>query len=437
MARQTHSNRLLPANTRAIQRAVKLVTGASGKPTEFRIGNERGLVLHVLPSGTATWYVHYDVNVGSKRERRKLKIGRLDEMSLAQAVDEAEQLRPMIRQGADPVLQRNDTRRSMTFADIAAERMEKGDPLRPGTQRDYWYLLRRDVLPVIGNKPAKDVTREDIIGLLNRISIRGASRRADTVRAVISSIYGYAIDRGLVSANPAAGLRNRHDYQPRVVYANDDQIRRLWSAMESGEAAMSPPVVTIVKLALLTGLRRTEIAAARKAELDLSSATPVLTIPRGRAKNRNEHRVPLSPQAAALFHEAVEAAGDSEFVFPGERSPSHIASRSVSKAMERTRERLGIQDITMHDLRRTVGTHMSRLGVPKDVRQRILNHGGNRKGDMTDGVYNRYEYETEKRAALELWANALDGIIGGSPAEIDRYDVRLSRHEGPDTIRLG
>jgi hypothetical protein len=107
MARQTRGNRLLPANIRAIQKAVKSVSGVGGKATEFRIKGERRLVLHVLPSGTATWYVHYDVDVGKKRERRKLKVGRLDEVSLALATDEVEQLRPTIRQGADPVLQKN------------------------------------------------------------------------------------------------------------------------------------------------------------------------------------------------------------------------------------------------------------------------------------------------------------------------------------------
>jgi len=75
--------------------------------------------------------------------------------------------------------------------------------------------------------------------------------------------------------------------------------------------------------------------------------------------------------------------------------------------------------------------------LAKGRKIRILNHGGNRKGDMTDGVYNRYEYDAEKRVALELWADALVGIIGGSTAEIDRYHVRLSRYEGVDTITLG
>ena len=68
---------------------------------------------------------------------------------------------------------------------------------------------------------------------------------------------------------------------------------------------------------------------------------PAVTIPRGRAKNRKVHRVPLSPPAAALFRQAFEASGESEFVFPGDRNLSHVASRSVSKAMERTRAKLG------------------------------------------------------------------------------------------------
>jgi integrase len=434
MARHTLETQLLATNSKAIQKAVKSCVG--GKTTEFRIDGARGLVLHVLPSGTATWYLHYDVEVGKKRVRRKFKIGRLDEIPLAQATAEAERWRPLIRAGADPASDKIDNRQAITFAELAAERLSNGDPLRPGTLRDYGHVLNKDVLPFVGPKPARSVTREDIIDVLNRISERDANRRADTARAVISSIFGYALDRGLVATNPASGLRNRHDYRPRDVVASEDDICRLWDALDNGAAAMSSPVVTIVKLALLTGLRRTEIAAARKTELDLETASPVLTIPRGRAKNRNAHRVPLSPQAAALFRLAVQAAGDSEFVFPGERGMGPIASRSVSKAMERTRQKLGIPEITMHDLRRTAGTYMSRLGVPKDVRERILNHGGSRKGSITDGVYNHYEYDAEKRAAVELWADALNSIVGRGPSEIHGYNARLSRLKGRDSIKL-
>jgi integrase len=104
--------------------------------------------------------------------------------------------------------------------------------------------------------------------------------------------------------------------------------------------------------------------------------------------------------------------------------------------MERTRAKLGIADITMHDLRRTAGTYMSRLGIPKDVRERILNHGGSRKGSITESVYNHYEYDSEKRTALELWADALDAILGRGPAEIDGFSARLARLKGAERIRV-
>jgi hypothetical protein len=72
----------------------------------------------------------------------------------------------------------------------------------------------------------------------------------------------------------------------------------------------------------------------------------------------------------------------------------------------------------MHDLRRSAGTYMSQYGVPKDVRERVLNHGGMRKGSIMESVYNRYEYDAEKRATLELWADALSGIVGRGPTKV-------------------
>jgi len=426
----------LPANVKAIRRAVR-EAAATGAAREFRIDGVRGLVLLALPSGTATWYLHYDVAVGRKRRRRKLKIGRLDDIALADAIAVAERQRPAIRTGADPVGRRQSERHEPTFADLVEERFAKGSPLRPATEGDYRHILAHDVLPALGALPAKKVTRDQVVMVINRVAARGATRRADTARAVIRSIFAFGMDRGLVDANPATGLKNRHAYQPREVIADAAHIRTLWAAIEDGRAPMAPTIGLIVRLALLTGLRRAELAATRRADLDLASARPLLVIPSGRAKNRNLHRVPLSPQAARLFREALGRAGDSPFVFPGAIPGTHVLPRSISKAMERTRDELAIPEVTIHDLRRTVGTYMSQLGVPRDVRERILNHGGKRAGNLTDGVYNRYEFDAEKRAALELWADALDAILGRRPPEIDGYPARLARLKGGTTIRVG
>jgi integrase len=426
----------LPANVKAIRRAVREVA-AGGAAREFRIDGVRGLVLLALPSGTATWYLYYDVAVGRKRRRRKLKIGRLDDIALADAIAVAERQRSAIRTGADPVARRQNERHEPTFAELVDERFAKGNPLRPSTERDYRNVLSHDVLPVLGALPAKQVTRDQVVDVINRISARGATRRADLARAVVRSIFGFGIDRGLVEGNPATGLRHRHAYRPREIIAGADHIRTLWEGIEGGQAPMTPTIGLIVRLALLTGLRRAELAATKRADLDLESARPLLIIPSGRAKNRNLHRVPLSPRAAQLFREALGRAGDGPYAFPGEIPGTHILPRSVSKAMERTRAKFGIPDVTIHDLRRTVGTYMSQLGVPRDVRERILNHGGKRTGNITDSVYNRYEYDAEKRAALELWADALDAILGRRPPELEGYPARLARLKGGTTVRVG
>jgi hypothetical protein len=79
---------------------------------------------------------------------------------------------------------------------------------------------------------------------------------------------------------------------------------------------------------------------------------------------------------------------------------------------------------------------MTRYGVPKEIRERVLNHGGKRSGSVTESVYSWYDHDAEKRAALELWADALDGILGRGPSEIDGYHVRLARAKGGDKVRL-
>lgn len=430
MSPRTHKNNLLAANVKALQRAVRSAAGTRSR--EFRIEGVRGLVLNVLPSGTGTWYFHFDNAAG---RRRKLRVGRFDSMSFADVRSKVEQLRVEVTQGKDPTSKRMPTA-TLTFRELASERFRHGEPLAPSTLYDYRLLLDADILPLIGNLAADAVTRQNVLEVVDRVVARGANRRADTARIIISSILGYGMDRGLVERNPADGLRNRHSYRPRDVVATTDQIRCLWSAMADGSAAMSDSVADIVRLALLTGQRRTEIAAISRSELDLSSSRPTLTIPRGRAKNRNLHRVPLSSMAVDILRAAVGASNDLVYVFPGGRPGQPIASRSVSKAMERTRERLGIGDITVHDLRRTVGTSLTRYGVPEDVLARVLNHGGRRSGNVTADVYDWYDYDAEKRAALELWADALEAIVDGIEREIDSYAVRLARYQRGRTVRV-
>jgi len=80
---------------------------------------------------------------------------------------------------------------------------------------------------------------------------------------------------------------------------------------------------------------------------------------------------------------------------------------------------------------------MSKYGVPRDVRERVLNHGGLRKGDITDGTYNQYDYDAEKRAALELWADALDCIVKGESKKLEGFHLRLANLKENDSVEIG
>ena len=435
MPRRPAEGKLLPANAKALNKAIQSAAN-SNVAKEFRIEGQRGLVLLVTAGGTATWYFHYDVAEGKKRTRRKHRIGRVDEVLLSEALLKAEDLRPEINRGADPVSRQARTRMALTFEEIAEARLTKGRVLGEGTLYDYRLTLERDIFPVLRHLPLEEVTRDKILEVINGVADRGSTRRADTARAVMSSIFSYAMDRGLAAINPAVGIQPRHDYHPRDVIATPEQIRSLWAAMEDGSAPMNEVTADIVRLAMLTGQRRTELAKTRVRDVTLSLGAELLTFTRDRTKNDKPHFVPLNQLAIDVVVRAVGRVERGEYLFPGTPDGSPISPRSISKAMERTRALLGIGEITVHDLRRTMGSYLTSFGVPLEVRKKVFNHSSKRTGDVTSDVYSWYAYDPEKRAALDLWGDAVASLLEGAPRDIDGYEVRLARLKGKHTVRV-
>ena len=149
-----------------------------------------------------------------------------------------------------------------------------------------------------------------------------------------------------------------------------------------------------------------------QSELDLKHK--LWKLPGARTKNGHPHTVPLSPLAIELIGK-----GDGEQIFPNDtRDPSLAVSRTIYRAQDR----FGIPHWTVHDLRRTALTGMAKLGVAPVVLGHVANHRTTTKAGMTLSVYVQHAYEKEKREALELWADRLQGIIGGG-AEV----VQLKR----------
>jgi len=273
----------------------------------------------------------------------------------------------------------------------------------------------KDVLPVIGSAKAAAVTRRDIDRIMERMIGRSVTIGASRMFEIVRKMFSWALEKGLVEHNPCLGMKKPFATRKRDRVLSPDEIRAVWAALGAAETPISRDGRDVLKLCLITGQRLGEVAGMSRDELDFAKG--IWTIPSWRSKNGHAHRVPLTETALAIIKVAV-ASAPTEFLFPGYGKDDAVKSASVGKAVRRSRERIGIPHWTSHDLRRTAATGMADLGVAPHVIGRVLNHRAAIHSSVTDQVYNRYSYDREKRAALDLWDRELGTIIGGTAAVI-------------------
>lgn len=147
------------------------------------------------------------------------------------------------------------------------------------------------------------------------------------------------------------------------------------------------------------------------AELTLSDIAPIWIIPGERSKNGQPNRVPLSPLAVQLIKEARELSPEGDWLFPSATGNGPIDPHAPTKALDRARPVIGLEDFRIHDLRRTAATRMAELGISPHTISLVLNHVSARRGTVTGKVYNQYSYDREKREAFEKWGRRLIEII--------------------------
>jgi integrase len=423
---------LLPLNVRT----VKAAKAKDGKPTEFRVKGSRGLVLIVQVSGKASWYCFYHVRLGSKRRLRKYWLGSRDVTSLADARSEAAKIIRRVEKGTDPVAEAEARRGALAFRDLFEQRITLDKETAARTLEDYKKALQLDVFPKIGDVPAVELTSDQIADVLERIE-RRSRHSAHRARCAIGSTYRWALRRSKLRHNPVVGLGFTVRPVPRERVLSDDELRKLWRGIDV-EPVMAEPMRIIFKLAILTGLRESEVAGGRISEILLTGTSPRWTIMRtvsragqrieGRMKRKHRsHMLPLAPQVVALLRRALELNCGSEYIFPADltrtrpgRTPRkpHINGESVSRAMARMREAIGLVDVRVHDFRRCITTWLAEHGVTREVRKHIMHHGPQ---DVTDAHYDFSTLEGPVRTALLAWADHVQAVtVGGDfPTEVE------------------
>jgi integrase len=381
-----------------------------------------GFGVRVRP-GAAPVYVVAKRRAGDTKPVR-VTIGRVGEISLAKARDEARAAIAALRLGVDVNSEKRQARDRRagerqraqqihvetgcppgTFGEIAVRYMAR-ECQRLARGAEVERIIRRELLPALGARPFTALRRRDLGDVVNAIVRGGHPAAAHKVREVGKRITSWATDEELIEIDPFLGGRNVIRRQERSRALSTEEIATLWQAWRE----MGAPLGAFMKFALATGQRRGEIAAMERGELDL--AQRLWTIPAEKAKNRRPHLVPLSGLALEIL-EGVPVV-DARFVFSS-RAGSHISG--FSKAKARADRLSGVEDWRLHDLRRTAATRLAELGTAHPVVARLLNHSPRGVMGVTS-IYNRYEYLEERRQAAERWAQRIGEILNPPAANV-------------------
>jgi integrase len=394
-----------------------------------------GLYLIVQPTGAKSWALRY--RHGGKP--RKMTLGPFPAFGLSVARDEAAKALRLLETGTDPA----DARKAEQEAKAEAERQDEADErnklenvvadfIKRHASRnrrgdDVAAILRREVLPKWGDKRVQEITRRDVIELLDAVVDRGHPIAANRLRAHLSVFFKWCRGRDIIPESPVDGTPKPADESPRERVLTEAEIRLFWQACDK----IGPPFGVLYRFLLLTGQRLREAAEMTDAEVSGNE----WTIPAKRAKNGQEHLVPLSEAAKATLDRMPRVIGRAGYVFSTNgTSPVSGYSRgkerldtSMQELANRDRpegaEPVTIPPWTIHDLRRTAATGMASLRIAPHVVEAVLNHrSGARRG--VAGIYNRADYAEEKREALEAWARALDSITGQGVANVVQLRAR-------------
>jgi integrase len=327
-----------------------------------------GLALRVTSKGTKAWTFLFGT------PRRRITLGRYPAITLAAARTLA--------------LEARDGRTAGSVAALAEGWLRSIRANRSAAEVER--RLRKDILPIIGHIPIRDLHRRDVTRVIDAKSAPISARRLfEDIRGMVR----WAVARGDLDHNPIDGMKGPAISRPRERVLSDDEIRQLWERAPD----LGGECERIVKLSLATAQRLGEIVGIQRAELDVVRA--VWNIPGARTKNGHPHSVPLTRLALDLI-------GDGFSMTRG-----YVSSIVYDR-------QLGLSHWTGHDLRRTALTKMAELGVAPIVLGHIANHRTTTKAGITLGVYVHHAYEKEKREALDLWADRLMGIVSGTAAKV-------------------
>jgi integrase len=373
-----------------------------------------GLYIVVQPSGVKSFALRY--RFAGKTRKLTLSGG----LSLAAARKAAADALFEVEQGRDPAVARVQQKQAQrladadTFAAVAEEYFRReGRGLRSVKRRRQ--TIDRLALPVIGNRPIGAIKRSEIVRLLDQVEENNGPSMADDVLAFVRKIMNWHATRSDDFRSPVVrGMaRSKPKERARIRILSDDELRRVLTTAAGQQGAFP----ALIQFLLFTACRRDEARAMTWAELEGSD----WVLPAARNKTKLDLIRPLSDAALDILSRVPRIDGGA-FVFSNTgRRPFSGLSRAKAKFDKLA----NVYGWTLHDLRRTARSLMSRAGVNSDHAERCLGHviGGVR------GVYDRHEYYAEKQQAYAALAAQIDRIVNPVDNVAEMPAARKSRRK--------
>lgn len=387
------------------------------KPKEkaYKVADRDGMYVHVTTSGSITF--RYDYRLNGRRET--LTIGKYGPsgLSLARAREKCLDARRAVAEGLSPAQEKQREKRRVleakSFGEFG-ERWFKEAPMADSTRAMRRSIFERDLLPAFRNRLLSEITPDDLRALCAKIKGRGAPATAIHVRDILKQIYGFAILHGEKIRNPAdeVGPASIATFVAKDRALSPTEIRIMLKQLE--HVPTLPTIRLGLKLILLTMVRKSELQDATWDEVDFENA--VWSIPKERMKRSKAHNVYLSEQSLDILIALKTCAGNSRFLLPSRYDADAPMSRATfnrittAVAERAKKEGLPLQPFTVHDLRRTGSTLLNELGFNRDWIEKALAHEDSRS---SRGVYNKAEYEPQRRHMLQEWADMVDAWVEG------------------------
>lgn len=361
-----------------------------------------GLGVRVFPSGAKSFYVRGRKGKGRSAKRIEVHLGAVGTITLKEARERAQDLAREMREGSDPRVRLEAQIGLGDLIDLYEKRLIARQVVK---RTDMVSALRRGLSRYL-NRSAEDITRRQIVTVLDRMEASGRAGAAQYLRKTLTAMLNWAVGADHLKHNVLGGYRRERSTKAetaaraKTTFTTGDEIRAFWHASAKVKSAVFRD---FMRFLLMVGTRRTETAAMEWSQVALGNER-TWVIPAAQTKMGREHQVYLGAMSCTLL-DAQPRYNATGLVFAGRRL---MQMSGWSKLLAPMKTALGDDSFSFHALRRTYRTGLAELGVPFDVAELMVGHA---RSDLHQR-YDKSTLQSERRNAQERWEVHLAQVVG-------------------------